>query len=149
MLTTTSRRQLTNPSFERVEKQATGSWCWPGWGLVPFFTKQLSDIEGLTTINARAETITKAPTWREPFRKRRCLVPANAFYEWPKAGDPPKQPYALELSNGGPMAFAGLWDAWEDKEGHWLQSFAIVTTAANELLAWMQMRMPVILEPRE
>ncbi len=119
------------------------------WGLVPFFTKQLSDIKGLTTINARAETITKAPTWREPFRKRRCLVPANAFYEWPKAGDSPKQPYAFELSNGAPMAFAGLWDAWKDKEGHWLQSFAIVTTEANELLAWMHPRMPVILEPRD
>ncbi len=52
------------------------------WGLVPFFTKELSDIKGLSTINARAETITKAPTWREPFKKRRCIVPASAFYEW-------------------------------------------------------------------
>ena len=52
------------------------------WGLVPFFTKELSDIKGLSTINARAETITKAPTWREPFKKRRCLIPAHGFYEW-------------------------------------------------------------------
>ena len=119
------------------------------WGLVPFFTKELSDIKGLSTINARAETITKAPTWREPFKKRRCLVPAQSFYEWPKEGKPPKQPYIFELSNGNPMAFAGLWDAWKDKDGQWLQSFAIVTTEANELLAWMHPRMPVILEPRD
>ena len=117
------------------------------WGLVPFFTKELSDIKGLSTINARAETITKAPTWREPFKKRRCLIPASAFYEWPKEGKPPKQPYIFELSNGNPMAFAGVWDAWKDKDGHWLQSFAIVTTEANELLAWMHPRMPVILKP--
>lgn len=76
----------------------------------------------------------KAPTWREPFNKRRCLIPASAFYEWPKEGKSPKQPYIFELSDGNSMAFAGLWDAWKDREGHWLQSFAIVTTEANKLL---------------
>ncbi len=119
------------------------------WGLVPFFTKDLKDVKGLSTINARAETITKAPTWREPFRKRRCLVPANAFYEWPKAGKPPKQPYAFELANGQPMALAGLWDAWKDAQGHWLQSFAIVTTEANEVMSRIHPRMPVILHTRD
>jgi putative SOS response-associated peptidase YedK len=119
------------------------------WGLVPFFTKELSDIKGLSTINARAETITKAPTWREPFKKRRCLIPASAFYEWPKEGKPPKQPYIFELSNGSPMAFAGVWDAWKDKDGHWLQSFAIVTTEANELMAPIHPRMPVILHAKD
>ena len=91
----------------------------------------------------------RSPTWREPFKKRRCLIPASSFYEWPKEGKPPKQPYLFELANGSPLAFAGLWDAWKDKEGHWLQSFAIVTTEANELLAWMHPRMPVILSPRD
>ena len=105
------------------------------WGLVPFFTKDLNDVKGLSTINARAETITKAPTWREPFKKRRCIVPVNSFYEWPKAGKPPKQPYSFELANGNLMGFASLWDAWKDAQGHWLQSFAIVTTEANELMA--------------
>jgi len=76
------------------------------WGLVPFFTKDLQGLKGLSTINARAETITKAPTWREPFKKRRCMIPANSFYEWPKEGDPPKQPYAFELANGNLMGFA-------------------------------------------
>ena len=119
------------------------------WGLVPFFTKDLKDVKGLSTINARAETITKAPTWREPFKKRRCLIPASSFYEWSKVSEPLKQPYLFELANAQPMAFAGLWDAWKDKEGHWLQSFAIVTTEANELMAKIHPRMPVILHSRD
>ena len=119
------------------------------WGLVPFFTKDVKDIKGLSTINARSETITKAPTWREPFRKRRCLVPVSGFYEWDKFAKPPKQPYAFELSHGGVFAFAGLWDAWKDTEGQWLQSFAIITTEANELMAPIHPRMPVILHARD
>lgn len=119
------------------------------WGLVPFFTKDLKDVKGLSTINARAETITKAPTWREPFKKRRCIIPVNSFYEWPKEGKPPKQPYSFELANGSLMGFAGLWDAWKDGQGHWLQSFAIVTTEANELMARIHPRMPVILHSRD
>ena len=119
------------------------------WGLVPFFTKDIKDIKGVSTINARSETITKTPTWREPFKKRRCLVPASAFFEWPKGGKPPKQPYAFELANAQPFAFARLWDAWKDREGHWLQSFAIVTTEANELMSRIHPRMPVILHSRD
>jgi putative SOS response-associated peptidase YedK len=119
------------------------------WGLIPFFTKDLKETEGLSTINARAETIATARTWREPMKKRRCLIPANVFYEWPKQGKPPKQPYAFELSNGNLFAFAGIWDAWKDGQGHWLQSFAIVTTEANELMARIHSRMPVILHSRD
>ncbi len=74
------------------------------WGLVPFFTKDLQDVKALSTINARAETIPKAPTWRETFKKRRCIVPVNLFYEWPKAGKPPKQPYAFELETDNSWA---------------------------------------------
>ena len=66
-----------------------------------------------------------------------------------KAGKPPKKPYVFELVNGNPIGFAGLWDAWKDKEGHWLQSFAIVTTEANELMSRVHPRMPVILHPRD
>jgi putative SOS response-associated peptidase YedK len=119
------------------------------WGLVPFFTKDLKEIKGLSTINARAETIATSRTWREPMKKRRCLIPVNAFYEWPKEGKPPKQPYAFELSSGNLFAFAGIWDAWKDGEGHWLQSYAIVTTEANELMARVHSRMPVILHSRD
>lgn len=118
------------------------------WGLVPFFTESLKDIKGLSTINARAETITTARTWREPIKKRRCPVPASAFYEW-RPNVLPKQPYAFELENGNLFAFAGLWDAWRDPQGHWLQSFAIVTTEANELMQPIHPSMPVILHARD
>jgi putative SOS response-associated peptidase YedK len=119
------------------------------WGLVPFFTKDMQDVKGLSTINARAETIATAKTWREPVKKRRCLIPVNAFYEWPKEGKPPKQPYAFEMANGKPFAFAGIWDGWKDGEGHWLQSFAILTTEANELMSRIHPRMPVILHSHD
>lgn len=119
------------------------------WGLVPFFVKSMQEVKGLSTINARAETITTANTWCEPFKRRRCLVPADGFYEWPKDARPPKQPYAFSLINGNPFAFAGVWDAWKDAEGHWLQSFAIVTTEANELMASIHPRMPVMLHARD
>jgi putative SOS response-associated peptidase YedK len=119
------------------------------WGLVPFFTKDIGDAKGFSTINARAETIATAKTWREPFKKRRCLIPASAFYEWPKEGKPPKQPYVFELSSANLFAFAGVWDAWKDGQGHWLQSFAIVTTEANEMMSRIHSRMPVILHPTD
>ena len=105
------------------------------WGLVPFFTTDLKEIKGLSTINARAETITTARTWREPVKKRRCLVPVNSFFEWPKIGGSPRQTYVFELGSGAPFALAGIWDAWKDGHGHWLQSVAIVTTEAKELMA--------------
>jgi putative SOS response-associated peptidase YedK len=138
------------------------------WGLVPFFASSLKDFKGLTTFNARAESVATSATWREPFQRRRCLVPADGFYEWAeKAGETRagtrskpqsksgKQPYAITLTDGAPMAFAGLWDAWKEPKrspqevDRWLQSFAIVTTEANELMAPIQARMPVILRERD
>jgi putative SOS response-associated peptidase YedK len=119
------------------------------WGLVPFFTKQLSGIKGISTINARAETVERSPTWRTPFQKRRCLVPADGFYEWKRLDAKTKQPYAFQMRDGEPFAFAGLWDAWKEPDGEWLQSFSIVTTEANELMSSVHTRMPVILHPRD
>ena len=78
------------------------------WGLIPFFTKQLSDVKGISTINARAETVATSRTYREPFKKRRCLVPASGFYEWKKLDAKNKQPFAFDLPNGKMMAIAGL-----------------------------------------
>lgn len=113
------------------------------WGLVPFSTKSLADLKGKSTINARAETITRG-WWAQPFKKRRCLVPASGFYEWTHDND--KKPFAFDLSNGHMMAFAGLWDAWKDPaNGQWLQTFTIVTTDANEIMMPVHNRMPVIL----
>src|ERR1035438_90644 len=75
------------------------------WGLVPYFTKQLSDVKGISTINAKAEGIEKSPTWRTPFRKRRCLVPADGFYEWKRIDEKSKQPFAFQMASREPFAF--------------------------------------------
>jgi putative SOS response-associated peptidase YedK len=131
------------------------------WGLIPFIATSLSKFKSFSTINARAETITKSSTWREPFKRRRCIVPADLFYEWKALGDAKgakKQPYAIKLKSGEPLAFAGLWDAWKEPKGRsesvhtpdtWLQSFSIITTEANELMSEIHTRMPVILHPRD
>jgi putative SOS response-associated peptidase YedK len=138
--------RLDRESYEREMALAR-------WGLVPFFARSLADFKGFSTINARAEGITKAATWRTPFQKRRCLVPADGFYEWKVLDDskkPKKQPFAISLTNGEPLAFAGLWDAWKEPTGdHWLQSFSIITTEANEIMAPIHTRMPVILAERD
>jgi len=122
------------------------------WGLVPHFAKSLADFKGFSTFNARAETLLTSATWRVPFKKRRCLVPADGFYEWKKldaSPKPHKEPYAITLTNGEPMAFGGLWDAWKDADGKWLQSFSIITTEANEIMATIHNRMPVIVPRRD
>jgi putative SOS response-associated peptidase YedK len=119
------------------------------WGLIPFFTKRLSDVKGMSTINARAESIRTSPTWREPFKKRRCLVPASGFYEWATIDAKTKKPFAITLTDSSLFAFAGLWDAWKDPDGGWLQSFSIVTTQANEMMSAVHTRMPVILHRRD
>lgn len=128
------------------------------WGLVPFWTSDLKSFKGFSTINARAETIATSQTYREPFRKgRRCLIPASGFYEWKRVGgkmapkkDQEKVPFAFDLANGHMLAFAGLWDARKNPaDGSWLQTFTIITTEANELMAPVHDRMPVILHPGE
>jgi len=116
------------------------------WGLVPFWAKE-REI-GNKLINARAETLAEKPSFRDSFRKRRCLIPADGFYEWQKTGGR-KQPWLLRLRGGGPFAFAGLWSSWKDRASDdVLESCTIVTTTPNELAAAIHNRMPVIL-PRE
>ena len=120
------------------------------WGLIPYFAKSAADFKGFSTINAKAETVTERAMWRRPFEKRRCLVLADGFYEWQKIDPKTKRPFAYTLSNGEPFAFAGLWDAWKDPaNGEWLQTFAVITTDANELTANVHDRMPVILHARD
>jgi putative SOS response-associated peptidase YedK len=116
------------------------------WGLVPYFTKDLK--KALRPINARAETAPGSSMFREAFRKRRCLVPCDAFYEW-KAGAAGKQPYAIARTDGAPLALAGLWEAWRDPSGEVLRSFTIMTTTANADMAGLHNRMPVILEEED
>ena len=125
------------------------------WGLVPFWAKDAK--LAYTTINARAEQAAQKPAFREALRKRRCLVPADAFYEWqrpnpkiaPKTGAKAKQPFAIALKSGEPYAFAGLWERWQPKEGEPLETFTILTTDPNETMEPIHNRMPVILEPRD
>lgn len=120
------------------------------WGLIPYFAKSADEFKGFSTVNAKAETVEERALWRSPFHKRRCLVPADGFYEWAQIDPKTKKPYAYTLSNGQPFAFAGLWDAWRDPaNGEWLQTFAIITTTANELTGKVHDRMPVILHPRD
>ena len=125
------------------------------WGLVPFFAKSLADFKGFTTFNAKAESLAKSATWREPLQRgRRCLVPADGFYEWKKlASDtkkPVTQPFAFTVPEEPIFAFAGLWDAWHDREEDtWLQSFTIITTAPNELTSTVHTRMPAIMHQRD
>ena len=119
------------------------------WGLVPYWAEDPKKL-GVSTINAKAETLTSKRIWREPLMKRRCLVPADGFYEWEKTGAKTKQPWAIAAKGDAPFAFAGLWDRWRsaDKKTE-LESFTIITTEANELTAPMHERMPVILMPRD
>ena len=115
------------------------------WGLVPSWAKDPS--EGARRINARAETVASAPTFRKALRQRRCLVPADAFYEWEKVeGQSRKQPWVIKRADGAPLAFAGLWEAWRDVEGRWLRTCAIITTDAAGPLADIHDRCPAILE---
>jgi putative SOS response-associated peptidase YedK len=95
-------------------------------------------------INARAETVTSKPAYRGPFRYRRCLVPANGFYEWHKGAEG-KQPYYITLKTNEPFAFAGLWDHWTSPDGSEMESFSIIVTAANDIVRPIHDRMPVIL----
>ena len=115
------------------------------WGLVPFWAKDPSI--GNRMINARAETVAEKPAYRAAYRRRRCLVLADGFYEWHKEG-PVKTPYYISLESGGPFALAGLWENWQSKEtDESLQTATLITTAANEFMAPLHHRMPVILDP--
>ena len=118
------------------------------WGLVPFWSKD--GTAAFNTINAKAETVSTSPAYREPWKRRRCLVPADWFYEWKKIDEKTKQPYAISLKDGGLFAFAGLWDRWNDKaSGEELQTYTILTTDPNELLKPIHNRMPVIVARKD
>lgn len=111
------------------------------WGLVPRWAKDPSI--GAKMNNARAETVAEKPSFREAYRKRRCLIPANGFYEWKTEGGR-KQPYYIYPSSGALFAFAGLWEQWND-----LQTCVVITTDANEKMGTIHERMPVIVAPAE
>jgi putative SOS response-associated peptidase YedK len=116
------------------------------WGLVPFWAKDPKI--GNRMINARGETVAAKPAFRAAFRKRRCLVPADGFFEWQKT-DSGKQPWYIHAAGGEPLALAGLWELWDPPEGGTpLASCAIITTGANEFMRSLHDRMPVVLDAR-
>jgi putative SOS response-associated peptidase YedK len=156
------------------------------WGIVPWFAKTEDEFKALSTINAKSDRLTDSRMWREPFAKRRCLVPASGLYEWPKEGHaisptytpasemadeapagfgdlfgtplppkkrkaakPVKRVFAITLTEPGPFAFAGIWDSWKRPDGTRLETFAIVTTEPNELVAQIHDRLALILHPRD
>lgn len=113
------------------------------WGLVPHWAKDPKSTR--QPINARSEGLASSAMFRDALERRRCLVPADAFYEW-QTSDGGKQPFAVRRADGDPMVFAGLWEGWRATDGTVIRSFAIVTTDANALLRPIHERMPVILE---
>ena len=146
------------------------------WGLIPSFASSLREFKKISTFNARAESLSTSATWRESFNRRRCLIPADGFYEWsekpaspslgarPSSASPPprqrpartaRQPYAVSLPGGAMMAIAGLWDAWKEPKrspqevDRWLQSFTLITTEANAAMAAIHSRMPLVLPEKD
>lgn len=116
------------------------------WGLIPSWAQDKSI--GSRLINARSETVTEKPSFRQAIRYRRCLVLGSGFYEWAQAGKE-KQPWYIRLKDGSPMVFAGLWETWKRAEGTVIESCTMLTTASNRLVEPLHDRMPVILSPDE
>lgn len=112
------------------------------WGLIPRWSREPKTE--YSTINARAETVATKPAYRDAFRRRRCLIPADGFYEWKREGTA-KQPFHIRLKGGGDFAFSGLWERWYG-DGQVIESCSIIVTDANDLMRPIHDRMPVILE---
>jgi putative SOS response-associated peptidase YedK len=143
--------QSTQPVVRLDRDSGNRQFALMRWGLVPFWAKDAKFC--YTTINARAEEAASKPAYREALKKRRCLIPADAFYEWQQTGKKTKLPFAIALKSGEPHALAGLWERWQPPESEVqspaLETFTILTTDPNELMEPFHNRMPVILEPKD
>jgi len=126
--------------------QAGREWRSFQWGLIPSWVKGSVHLHRM--INARSETVTEKPAFRQAFQKRRCLIPADGFYEWQKLVGK-KQPYFVHLLDQSPLALAGLWESRIDPAGTIIDTCAILTTAGNELMRPIHDRMPVIISPAD
>jgi putative SOS response-associated peptidase YedK len=115
------------------------------WGLIPYWCKEAGG--GRKPINAKGETVASLPSFRDAYRRRRCLLPVDNFFEW-KAITRAKQPFAIALKSGKPFALAAIWENWQRPgSDEWVRTFAVITTAANELVSDIHERMPVIVPP--
>jgi putative SOS response-associated peptidase YedK len=127
-----------------LTNETPGQLSFFSWGLVPFWAKDVSI--GSKLINARAETILEKPSFKQSFRHRRCLVPADSFYEWKtNVTGKKKTPYRIFLKNQPLFSMAGIWDVWKSPSGQNVHTFSIITTSPNEMMAGIHNRMPVIL----
>jgi putative SOS response-associated peptidase YedK len=117
------------------------------WGLIPYWTKDAKG--GRKPINAKSETVASLPSFRDAYKRRRCLLPIDSFFEWkPIEGQKTKQPYAIGMKSGDPFALAAIWENWQRPETEeWMRTFAVLTCPANELMADVHDRMPVIVPP--
>ena len=113
------------------------------WGLIPNWSKD--PMVGARLNNARAESITEKPSFRSAYRQRRCLIPANGFYEWQEVPGEKKQPWYIHLKGDMPMAMGGLWESWIDPAGEIVRTFCVVTTSSNDVMQPIHERMPVII----
>jgi putative SOS response-associated peptidase YedK len=140
--------QAFHPVVRLNEESSARELALLRWGLIPFWAKDAK--VAYSTINAKSETVATSAMFREALNRRRCLVPADGFYEWQNIDAKTKQPWASGLANGASFAFAGLWERWKDKTTQQpLETYTILTTEANELTASIHNRMPVILAPRD
>jgi len=131
------------PVIRQNPKQPVRELSLMRWGLIPHWAKDPSIANG--TINAKSETAASKPAFRDPLKFRRCLIPADGFYEWKRTGAS-KQPFCFEVNDGELFAFAGLWDGWKDSSGQWVKTCSILTTTPNAVTSAVHDRMPVILE---
>jgi putative SOS response-associated peptidase YedK len=139
--------QSTQPVVRLNSETGKREFALMRWGFVPYWAKDAK--VGYSTINARSEEVAAKPLYREAFKRRRCLIPADAFYEWQRIDSRTKKPFAFGMQSGEPYALAGLWERWKPKEGNPLETFTILTTDPNELAEPVHNRMPVILDPRD
>lgn len=137
------------PTFDipvcRVNQQGDREFVLMRWGLVPGWSK--GPDNRFSMFNARAETVHEKPAYRSAFKKRRCLIPADGFYEWTQSNG--KQPYFIHRSDNLPLVFAGLWEHWQSKDGNAIESCTIIVTKANSLMQPIHDRMPVILKSEQ
>ena len=117
------------------------------WGLIPSWSKDISI--GNSLINARSETVAEKPSFRSAFKHRRCIIPTGGFYEWQPQEGKRKQPWLFRMADGSPLSIAGLWEHWQGSDGQVIESCSILTTSANELMAPIHERMPVILRSED
>lgn len=128
-----------------ISNENAGELSFYRWGLIPSWAKETGI--GSRMINARSETILEKPSFKNVFRNRRCLVPADSFFEWKK--DANKTPFRILMQDESIFSMAGIWDQWISRDGEIIRSFSIITTSANEMMAGLHERMPVILHPQD